>query len=62
MSVGCWYISFVNARTQFFHEEELLTEAEWRARAPVEQVKSSTPSNNARLIQAEARTTGWNHH
>ena len=38
MSVGYWYISFENAPTQFFHDDDVLTEEQWRAKAPAEQV------------------------
>ena len=38
MSVGYWYISFKDAPTQFFRDEEMLTEAQWRAEAPPHQV------------------------
>ena len=38
MSVGYWYICFENAPTQFFRDEEVLTEDQWRTAAPEDQV------------------------
>ena len=38
MSVGYWYISFENAPTQFFRDEDVLSEEQWRAGAPTDQV------------------------
>jgi hypothetical protein len=39
MRVGYWYISFEDAPTQFFYNEQPLTEELWRARAPANQIE-----------------------
>ena len=39
MSVGYWYVRFTDAPTQFFRDEEVLTEAQWRAGAPADQLE-----------------------
>ena len=49
MSVGYWYVRFTDAPTQFFRDEEALTEAEWRAGAPANQIAQ---------LEAEAQAPG----
>jgi hypothetical protein len=38
MSVGYWYVSFADAATKFFRDEEPLSEDQWRAGAPADQI------------------------
>jgi hypothetical protein len=38
MDVGYWYVSFEDGTTQFFCDEKGLTEEQWRAEAPKQQV------------------------